>query len=168
MYISSGPAFIGHRRTAADVFGRRAWNRAPSRKEKEKQTDLLCAVEESVSNVPAGAVADGQAPGQSGRIQVNEETDGEVPEQHMIVMETGAGQTEVGGQTRQQQGQVAEAWDRSDKRRIRERGVGDVERDVQVPEGLRDCAIAAAAAAAAHLTDAVEDLEMLRWKENRT
>lgn len=46
--------------------------------------------------------------------------------------------------------------------------MGDVERDVQVPEGLRDCAIAAAAAAAAHLTDAVEDLEMLLWKEIRT
>lgn len=93
VYISSGPAFIGHRRTATDVHGRRAWNRAPSRKEREreKQTDLLCAVEESVSNIPAGAVADGQAPGQSGRIQINEETDGEVPEQHMIVMETGAG-----------------------------------------------------------------------------
>lgn len=136
--------------------------------EKREQTDLLCAVEKSVPNIPTGAIADGQAPGQSGQIQVDEETDGEVAEQDMLVMETGAGQTKVGGQTRQQQGQVAEAWDRSDKGRIRERGVGDVERDVQVPEGLRDCAIAAAAAAAAHLADAVEDLEMPLWKEIRT
>ncbi|KAK9415376.1 putative Zn(2)-C6 fungal-type domain-containing protein [Seiridium unicorne] len=117
-------------------------------------TNLLRTVEESVPNIPAHAVADGQAPGQGGLVQINEQADGQIPQQDALVVEAGAWQAKVRGEAREQQGQIAEARDRGHKGRVRQRRVRDVERDMQVPERLRNgrASAAAAAAAAAHLT----------------
>lgn len=99
---------------------------------------LFSAVQESISDVPAQAVVDGQTPGKCGLVEVDEQAEGQVAQQDVLVVETGAGQAEVGGQARQQQGQVAEArHGRDEWRGGRGPRVRDVHRYLQVPQGLR-------------------------------
>ena len=97
---------------------------------------LLGAVDEGVRNIPACAVRDDKAPGQGRTVQVGEQTNGEVTEEYVLVVEAGARTSEVSAQPGQQEREVPEARDgghkgrRGIRRQIR---VGDVQWHLQIP-----------------------------------
>lgn len=101
-------------------------------------THLLDAVEKGVANVPAVAVADGEAPGQRGLVEVDEQAEGQVPEQQVLMVEGGDRGAEEGGAARDEEGKVGEARQGGDERRVGVGGVDDVEGDLGGPEGLGD------------------------------
>lgn len=102
------------------------------------EVGLFGAVEERVANVPLGAVANDEAPGERcGLVQIEQQADRQVPQLDLLVVEAGAGDAEVGGQAGEQQGQVAEARDCGDKGRVGEGRVRDVQGHLERPECLR-------------------------------
>jgi hypothetical protein len=68
---------------------------------------LFGRVHESIPDIPLGSVADYKAPGQGGLVEVDQQTHGQVPKLDLLVVEARAGDAVVGGQARQEEGQVA-------------------------------------------------------------
>lgn len=101
-------------------------------------THLLDAVEKSVPDVPFVPIADLQLPRQLRLVEIDEQSDGQVPHLDLLMVETAAGGSKKGRQSRQQLGEVAEARDRGDERGAGSGLAGDVQGHTQTPERLWD------------------------------